>query len=198
MNKSLVIPLFPLNIVLLPGERVQLHIFEDRYKDMINSSINNNTPFGIILRTKSYNPSIGCTAKVIKVENEYYTGELDIVIEGIDRFNVLERYKLDDLWHADIEIVSSESVSSYDISDLLSSVQEKYIKVLMLSGDDDLSSDFDRTLSYQFSSKIILPLSIKQVLIETDDEKKRLEILDDLFEQVIEKLGHDEIPRVKD
>ena len=165
---------------------------------MINSSINNDTPFGIILRTKSYNPSIGCTAKVIKVENEYYTGELDIVIEGVDRFNVLERYKLDDLWHADIEVVNSKTVSSDDTTDILSSVQDKYIKVLMLSGDDDLSTDFDRTLSYHFSSKILLPLSIKQVLIETDDETKRLEILDNLFEQVIEKLGHDEIPSVKD
>ncbi len=68
----------------------------------------------------------------------------------------------------------------------------------MLSGDDDFSDDLDRKMSYEFSSKILLPLSIKQVLIETDDETRRLEILDNLFEKVIDKLGHDEIPQVKD
>ena len=197
-DSSFVIPLFPLNIVLLPGERIQLHIFEDRYKEMINSSIDNDTPFGIILRTKSFNPSVGCAAKVLKVENEYYTGELDIVIEGIDRFNVLERYKLDDLWHGDITLIGSDPLSPNEDHSILTSVQEKYIQVLMLSGDDDFSDDLDRKMSYEFSSKILLPLSIKQVLIETDDETRRLEILDNLFEKVIDKLGHDEIPQVKD
>ena len=48
------IPLFPLNMVVLPFEKVPLHIFEPRYKKMISESIENNSPFGIVLNNNEY------------------------------------------------------------------------------------------------------------------------------------------------
>tara|TARA_B100001250_G_C19757716_1_gene770945 strand:- start:571 stop:1173 length:603 start_codon:yes stop_codon:yes gene_type:complete len=196
-GNSNIIPLFPLNIVLLPNEKIQLHIFEDRYKRMVRSSIDDDTPFGIILKTKNFKTSIGCTAKVVRIDNEYYTGEIDIVIEGLERFKVHNKYKINGLWHAEVDLISSLPLHNNDDKIVLSSVQEKYIKVLMLSGDNDLSDDIDHSISYNFSSKILLPLSIKQALIETHSEKKRLEILDDLFDRVIDKIDPSEVTKVK-
>jgi len=61
------IPLFPLNMVVLPFEQVPLHIFEPRYKKMIDESLKNNTPFGIVSKSNGSVDSVGCSLKVTKV-----------------------------------------------------------------------------------------------------------------------------------
>ena len=59
MSESIKIPLFPLNLVLLPNEELSLHIFEKKYKHMVSDCIEKNSNFGIILRNKNYNNYIG-------------------------------------------------------------------------------------------------------------------------------------------
>ncbi|HIN26380.1 MAG TPA: hypothetical protein EYM74_03620, partial [Candidatus Marinimicrobia bacterium] len=71
------IPLFPLNIVALPRDRIPLHIFEPRYKRMIKDRIKTGAPFGIVLRDKKGVKSIGCSVKIIRVLKEHPTGEYD-------------------------------------------------------------------------------------------------------------------------
>jgi len=61
------IPLFPLNLILLPFESLPLHIFEERYKKMVKNSIENNTPFGIILNEDNGLYSRGCKVKITKI-----------------------------------------------------------------------------------------------------------------------------------
>ena len=58
------IPIFPLNLVLFPGNSLPLHIFEPRYKTMIRDSMDNRTPFGIVLATENGLARIGCTLHV--------------------------------------------------------------------------------------------------------------------------------------
>ena len=65
------IPLFPLNMVVLPFEQVPLHIFEPRYKKMIDDSLKNNTPFGIVSKNNGSVDSVGCSLKVTKVIKHY-------------------------------------------------------------------------------------------------------------------------------
>ena len=74
------IPLFPLNIVALPKEKIPLHIFEPRYKRMIKNSIKSGDPFGIVFQDKEGLKSIGCSVKIITVIKEYPTGEFDIIV----------------------------------------------------------------------------------------------------------------------
>ena len=82
------IPLFPLNLVLLPNEELSLHIFESRYKKMITNCLEKNNNFGVILKTHSKQYNIGCTAKIVDVLETYDTGEYDIVVKGDKRFNI--------------------------------------------------------------------------------------------------------------
>ena len=82
------IGLFPLNVVLLPGERVPLHIFEERYKDLIGACIENSEEFGLLLAEETELRTIGTSASVIDVLNRYDDGRMDIIVEGRDRFRV--------------------------------------------------------------------------------------------------------------
>ena len=77
MNNSLLrIPLFPINISILPDELMPLHIFEDRYKKMVSDSLNNNKEFGIIYKRDKEIKNIGCSVFIKKVYQKYDDGRL--------------------------------------------------------------------------------------------------------------------------
>ena len=83
------LPLFPLELVLFPGGELPLHIFEDRYKEMIGEAISESTEFGIVLANSKGLANIGCTATVDRVLREYTDGRLDILTVGRRRFEIL-------------------------------------------------------------------------------------------------------------
>ena len=84
------IPMFPLGIVILPGMTVPLHIFEERYKQMIADCLDTNQSFGIVLFDGQSIHSAGCTAHVIEVTETYEDGRMDIMVRGDQRFLVRE------------------------------------------------------------------------------------------------------------
>ena len=88
MSEKIKLPLFPLNLVLLPNEELTLHIFEDKYKEMVTNCINNNEDFGIILKSMKRKPTIGCTAQIVDIMFEDNDDEYDILIRGGRRFVV--------------------------------------------------------------------------------------------------------------
>ncbi len=81
-------PLFPLQVVLLPGNELPLHIFEDRYKEMIADVIRERIEFGVVLAAEKGIAHIGCTATIEKVLREYPDGRMDILTVGRRRFEV--------------------------------------------------------------------------------------------------------------
>jgi ATP-dependent Lon protease len=90
---GLELPIFELPLVLLPGEQVPLHIFEERYKRMIGASLEQGEPFGIVLRDDEGARSIGCTARVDDVLERFDDGRMNIVVSGEARFRVLDRFE---------------------------------------------------------------------------------------------------------
>ena len=83
------LPLFPLQLVVFPRIQVPLHIFEDRYKDMVGDSIAQNTEFGIVLAKDAGIVSSGCTVAVEKIITRYPDGRMDILTRGRRRFEIL-------------------------------------------------------------------------------------------------------------
>jgi Lon protease-like protein len=81
------IPLFPLGLVPLPGMLMPLHIFEERYKQMISGCLAENTPFGIVWFDGQSIRSVGCSARVIQVLHRYEDGRMDILTRGEKRFH---------------------------------------------------------------------------------------------------------------
>ncbi len=90
---SSVIGLFPLPLLLLPGENTQLHIFEPRYKQLINECVANETPFGIPVILKNESVTLGSLVNVKKIVQYYNNGELDIEIECLELVSIESMYK---------------------------------------------------------------------------------------------------------
>jgi Lon protease-like protein len=80
------LPIFPLGVVLLPKMTMTLHIFEERYKNMVNECMERNEPFGLVYFDGKQIHKVGCTAQIIEVLKHYEDGRMDIVIQGEQRF----------------------------------------------------------------------------------------------------------------
>src|SRR5579871_3829993 len=87
--QSGLLPLFPLQVVLLPGGELPLHIFEDRYKEMIGEVIRDRLEFGVVLANDKGIVNTGCTATVEKILRQYSDGRMDILARGRRRFEIV-------------------------------------------------------------------------------------------------------------
>lgn len=83
------LPLFPLDLVLLPGAPLPLHIFEERYKQMIGECLQNHREFGIVRAHDDKIENIGCTAEILKVVKRHPDGRMDILTVGVRPFEIL-------------------------------------------------------------------------------------------------------------
>jgi Lon protease-like protein len=86
---SAMLPLFPLQLVVFPRIQVPLHIFEERYKEMVGEAIAHHSEFGIVLSKDNGIVSAGCSVAVEKVLTRYPDGRLDILTRGARRFEIL-------------------------------------------------------------------------------------------------------------
>src|SRR4030095_8606134 len=86
---SQLLPLFPLQLVVFPRTQMPLHIFEERYKEMIGDAMRDNTEFGIVLAKEDGIVNAGCTVVVERVLKQYPDGRLDIMTAGRRRFEVV-------------------------------------------------------------------------------------------------------------
>src|ERR1700681_475925 len=102
------LPLFPLDVVLLPGAPLPLHIFEPRYKEMIGECRANNTPFGVVRAIEEGIADVGCTGDIVSVTKEYPDGRLDLIAEGRQRFEVLELNRQRSFLQAEVLLVADE------------------------------------------------------------------------------------------
>jgi len=88
------LPLFPLELVVYPGEKLNLHIFEPRYKQLIREVEHNKTTFGIPTLISKVIQPIGTELKLLSIEKKYDNGELDIKTLGIGVFKAVELYSV--------------------------------------------------------------------------------------------------------
>jgi Lon protease-like protein len=89
-TRQLTLPMFPLNMVLFPGETTKLYIFEDRYKQLVDDCLDNEASFGIPFIEKGKVQKFGSEVKINRVLKTYENGGMDILIEGTGIFQLLE------------------------------------------------------------------------------------------------------------
>ena len=177
------IPLFPLNMVVLPFEQVPLHIFEPRYKKMIDESLKNNTPFGLYQKIMAQLIVLAVRLKVTKIIKHYESGEYDLIATGDKCFQVIERSKINDLWVGNIEYMKTPEIEDKNI---LKSVQNKYLELLIkLKNEKNFELLMDKDISFQFLTGISLPIDIKRSILMLDNETKRLIYINDLFKKIL-------------
>src|SRR5689334_7806131 len=104
------IPLFPLSVVLLPSTPLPLHIFEERYKEMISLVIAEHGEFGVVLAKEEGIVNIGCSATIENVLQRYADGRLDILAMGRRRFVIQSIDDEKDYLRASVQFFNDEDV----------------------------------------------------------------------------------------
>jgi Lon protease-like protein len=173
---GLELPIFELPLVLLPGEKVPLHIFEDRYKRMVGSAIELEEPFGIVLRDDDGARSIGCTARIDEVE-QLDDGRMNIVVSGESPFKVLDRFESPEFPTGEVELIAEEDVPPVD-EESATAAREAFAELAeRATGERPDAEELDSASAYAIASRIELPADTKQRLLEMRDEDERMELL---------------------
>lgn len=181
------LPLFPLEVVLLPGTPLPLHIFEPRYKEMIGECLANSAPFGVIRALENGIAEVGCTAEIITVTKEYPDGRMDLICEGRKRFEVLEVNQERSFLRADVLLVPDDPGVTAE-GDKQRAIQ-LHLEILSLAGAvQDLSSADQNQLSFHLAGSLPLDLDFKQQLLAMRSEEKRIQAVAAYLDAVLPKL----------
>lgn len=181
------LPLFPLDVVLLPGTPLPLHIFEPRYKEMIGECRAKNAPFGVVRALEDGVAEVGCTAEIISVTKEYSDGRLDLVAEGRERFEVLELKRGRAFLQAEMLLVPDEPGAASE-EDKARAIQA-HLEILSLAGAvQDLSAADQTSLSFYLAGSLPLDLDFKQKLLAMRSESERIKAVAAYLENILPNL----------
>lgn len=181
------LPLFPLEVVLLPGTPLPLHIFEPRYKEMIGECLAMSTPFGVIRALENGIAEVGCTAEIITVTKEYPDGRMDLICEGRKRFEVLEVNQERSFLRAEVLVVPDDPGVTAE-AEKVRAIQ-LHLEILSLAGAvQDLSSADQNQLSFHLAGSLPLDLDFKQQLLAMRSEARRIQAVAAYLEAVLPKL----------
>ena len=182
--------LFPLGIVLLPGEVVPLHIFEERYRLLVRERLDGGE-FGIVLAEQDSIRECGCTARVTELIEELDDGRMNILVEGGRRFRLVELRTPDD---PEAEYLSGV-VAYYDDGDedapdkLRAGVLDVFRRMLVLMDVETPRDPADEgLLSFRVASAVDFGAAFKQELLESVSEEQRLTSLLAVMETLLPRL----------
>jgi Lon protease-like protein len=182
--------LFPLGIVLLPTERIPLHIFEERYKELIGECLDEGGDFGLVLGDDDGLREIGTRATVLEVLSEFDDGRLNVVIEGGERFRILELTEGRSFQTADVEPIEDEDEAAD--AEEASRALDLFRRVATLTGADVEEPEPEtESLSFALAGRVDFAAEVKQELLELRSEHARLTRLSELLEQAARTLARE-------
>jgi Lon protease-like protein len=179
------LPIFELPLAIVPAEHVPLHIFEERYRLMMAHCLEDDAPFGIVLRDDAGARSIGCSAKVTEVVERYDDGRLDIVVTGDEPFRVLDRFDAPDWPAAQVEALPPAAEAESEEPMLLA--RAAFAELLEAVGAQPERAEAAAD-AYAIAAQIELPAGEKQALLESEDEEERLISLEGSLRKVLANL----------
>jgi Lon protease-like protein len=186
-----VIPIFPLDLVLLPTAPLPLHIFEPRYKEMIGECLEMHTEFGIVRSKEDTIEQVGCTAEITELTKKYDDGRMDITVAGHSRFAIDEMVAGRTFMQARVSFVPDE-VETTDPDSARRAL--KFHRELLRFMDQELEVDVDDDdlgipqLSYRLAGPLPIDLDFKQALLAMRAEPERIEGLIRFYERILPRL----------
>jgi Lon protease-like protein len=177
---ELELPIFELPVVLLPGELLPLHIFEERYKRMINRCVEAGEPFGIVFRDDDGGARrIGCEARVTEVTERFDDGRLNIIVTGERPFRVLDRFEAPEYPAGEVEPVEGPGDEDDGAgADSATAAREAFAELVRRVGGDPPDAEaLDAYDSYGIAGRVELPAETKQRLLELRAEPERMRVL---------------------
>jgi Lon protease-like protein len=183
------LPLFELPVVLLPGELMPLHIFEERYKRMIGHCLEAEEPFGVVFRDDDGSARrVGCTARVTEVLERFDDGRINIVVTGEEPFKVLERFDAAEYPAGEVEQVEIEREGPQDVAEADATREAFADLIRRVSGTEPEEEDLDRSDAYSIAARVELPVETKQHLLELRSEDQRMRVLGEALRDLVRVL----------
>lgn len=183
------IPLFPLQLVVFPGEMLPLHIFEPRYKQMIKHCLDNEEPFGIASYIENKISKVGCLCRVEFVSKKYEDGRYDIVCRGGDRFLTQTYNSTKPYLQASVSMFSDSDDSGESIQELLKSTRKLFANFIEVAAEnpENITND-DPQSSFEYGQLVGFDLAQKQNLLEIKSESERLKFIHKHLERSLPKI----------
>jgi Lon protease-like protein len=180
-------PLFPLDLVALPSESVPLHIFEERYRTMIERCLSDEGEFGIVWLSDEELKPIGCACAIDEVLERTEDGRMNILARGTRPFRLLERQ--DDLpYPAGVVQFLDEPEGETD-PEVAGAARELYAELVEQATDKLLEPEELAELdSYRMAATVEFGSDAKQELLELRSETARMQLLTMLFRAAIKRL----------
>jgi Lon protease-like protein len=179
--------LFPLETVLLPAERVPLHIFELRYQELIDECLQHDRDFGLVLEDDEGTRDVGTRATVVEVLDRFDDGRLNIVVEGGERFRVVRETEGRSFRTAEVEPLTDEEVGA-DLS-LRDRALELYRALgRIVEAEIEEPNRDSSVLSFELAARVDFGVQRKQSLLELQSEPERLRLLTTLLERASEAI----------
>jgi Lon protease-like protein len=169
------LPLFPLQVVLLPGADLPLHIFEERYKEMVRDVLRDHTEFGVVLASEKGLVNTGCTATVEKILRQYPDGRMDILTMGRRRFEILHLNDERSYLRGEVEYFDDDDGGLGVSPESRRQAIEGYNELQMLASDPPLPAfeAAEPRLSFRLAQPIT-DLSFRQALLVARSEADRI------------------------
>jgi Lon protease-like protein len=180
-------PLFPLGIVALPTESVPLHIFEDRYKRMIEECLEREREFGIVWLSEDELKPVGCACAIERVLERDEDGNMDILARGTRPFRLIERQ--DDYPYPAGIVEPLGDLEEEPERDTAQTARELYAELVEQATDKHLSEEELAELdAYTMAGTVEFGPDGKQDLLELRSENARMRLLTLLFRAAIKRL----------
>jgi len=156
------LPLFPLDLVLLPESPLPLHIFEPRYKLMVGECLRTREQFGVVRATASEMARIGCTAEIVDVLRAYPDGRMDILTMGRRRFQVQEVDQSLDFLRGEAEFLDDQEDARIDSKAIANAMALHRTLVDLLGREKEAVEQDGPMLSYLLANMLPVDLDFKQ------------------------------------
>lgn len=184
------IPIFPLGIVVYPGESLNLHIFEPRYKQLINECNTAKKPFGIPAVIENKMQEYGSMVDIVELSKVYENGEMDIKTKGVKVFRILEVIKeLPDKLYSGAIVNYPDNKEKGNIEmmrKLMASIRELH---QLLKVNKDFKKPDEEMNVYELAHHVGLSLEEEYELLNLLDERQRQEYLKRHLAKVIPMLA---------
>lgn len=176
------IGLFPLPIVLLPTEQVPLHVFEDRYKELIGECLADDREFGFVYADDDGLREIGTRASVTEVLASFEDGRMNILVEGRERFKLVGLTSGRSFQTGDVEAILDDGDSPE--TDSVDRALELFDRLRELTGSDvEAPSPGGEQLSFALAARVELVPEVKQELLQETSERIRLDRVCELLDE---------------
>jgi Lon protease-like protein len=171
------LPLFPLSLVLLPSMPLPLHIFEERYREMIADVMSSESEFGVVLAKDGGIVNIGCTAKIDRVLRRYEDGRFDLLATGQRRFRIRSLDQDKSYLRAEVEYFNDADVTEVS-TELRQKAITAYKTLIALEKENEpLEPNFSASrISFQLA-QLMEDFDKRQTVLSLRSEVERLEYL---------------------